>query len=315
MRQVSKATLLVSGTLFVALLRPVWAGEPQPKNAARKAAPTQFIRIAADKGEPTALETAVVRYRAAGDLTVDLVSVVHIGEAAYYRKLNKLFADYDVVLYELVAPQGTVIPKGGRNSDNPLSLLQKAATLILALDLQTEHVDYTRKNFVHADLSPQEMAEAIRKRGDSGLTIALSVLADLLRQQNLAELQKKDGKEADEPDLLALFTDPTGPAKFKRLLAQHLAAMDKPDAALGRTLSTILVDDRNQAAMKVLHKQIEGGKKKIAIFYGAAHMPDFEKRLRAELDLAPAGTQWVQAWDLRLREVGLEDLLFRLLGP
>jgi hypothetical protein len=65
--------------------------------------------------------------------------------------------------------------------------------------------------------------------------------------------------------------------------------------------------------MKVLKKEIDRGQKKIAIFYGAAHMPDFEKRLRDELGLVPVSTTWMPAWDLRLRERGVEELLFRVL--
>ena len=74
-----------------------------------------------------------------------------------------------------------------------------------------------------------------------------------------------------------------------------------------------LIDDRNQAAMRVLGKELAKGKKKLGIFYGAAHMPYFEKRLRDEYDLVPVSTHWLRAWDLELRERNLEDLLFRLL--
>src|SRR4051794_8011465 len=84
----------------------------------KKPAPSKFIRIVKDKeGQPVSLDTATVRYvPATGEegVVVDLVAVVHIGDRSYYEKLNKQFEQYDVVLYELVAPQGTRIPKGGR---------------------------------------------------------------------------------------------------------------------------------------------------------------------------------------------------------
>ena len=41
-----------------------------------------------------------------------------------------------------------------------------------------------------------------------------------------------------------------------------------------------LISGRNKVALDVLRKEIAAGKKKIAIFYGAGHMPDFQKRLR-----------------------------------
>src|SRR5262249_45772375 len=217
----------------------------------------------------------------------------------------------DSMLYELVAPQGTK-PIKGEGGGNPLRIVQKIISVALDLESQIEHIDYTKKNFVHADLSPAEMAEAIKKRGDTGLTLALSLAADILRQQNLMG-DKKPGKGAEMPDLTSLVTDPTALSKIKRVFAQQLAAIDEPGSGLGPTLNTILVTDRNKAAMKVLKKEIARGQKKIAIFYGAAHMPDFEQRLRDELGLVPVGTTWLPAWDLRLRERGLEELLFRML--
>jgi hypothetical protein len=299
----------------LAFLAP--AGLPKlDAQAPNRAAPTKFLRIRSENDAPVALETAMVRYRprsGEGDLTVDLIAVVHIGDRSYYQKLNRNFQEYDALLYELVASEG-VRPAQKRRSDNPLGLLQKIASLFLDLHLQVDQIDYGPKNFVHADLSPEGMAAAIKKRGDDGLTLALGITADLLRQQNLLQ-QKGDkaGAGGNLPDLQSLLDDPAAPSKIKRLLARQFEQMDDPNGPLGRTLGTILIDDRNQAAMKVLGKEIAKGKKKLGIFYGAAHMPDFDKRLRDEFDLVPVSTRWLAAWNLELRQRNLEDLLLRLL--
>jgi hypothetical protein len=289
------------------------------KPAAKKPTAGQFIRLERDaQKQPTALQTAIVRYVPAsgeGDLTVDLVGVVHVGDKAYYKKLNKQLQQYDVVLYELVAPEGTRIPKGGRRStDNPLALIQKAMTAILDLELQTEQIDYTKKHFVHADLSPEGMAKAMRKRGEDGFTLFLGIAADLLRQQN-AQQQKADEKadQDEEPDVLGLLMDPQGPAKLKKLMAQQLSDLDSPMSKLGSTLTNLLVSDRNEAALKVFQKEMAKGKKKIAIFYGAAHMPDFDKRLKEEYGLKRSSEQWLSAWDLTKKSKGLEETLLKLL--
>jgi hypothetical protein len=299
--------------LCLAFVAPLWAQSP---GTVKKPATSKFLRITRDaKNQPLALETATVRYVPAsgeGDLIVDLVGAVHVGDREYYQKLNKQLAKYDVVLYELVAPPGTRIPKGGkRDRENLLSQIQQIVKTVLDLDLQTEQIDYTRKNFVHADLSPDQMAEAVRKRGDNGFTLFLGVMSDFLRQQNLLEAggNKSSGVEDADVDLFSLFLDPDGPTKMKRLMARQFAAMDSPDSGLGKTLGTILIADRNQAALKVFQKELASGKKKIAIFYGAAHMPDFEKHLREDFGLKRAGDQWLTAWDLRPKKRGLEDLL------
>jgi hypothetical protein len=313
---VIRVVFVLLGFTFVAplLAEPSSAEKDQP---GKKQTASKFIRLQrnADK-QPIALETATVRFvpgSGEGSLVVDLIGVVHIGDRAYYQKLNKQMEQYDVLLYELVAPQGTRIPKGGkRNLDNPLALIQQMMKLALSLDLQTEQIDYTKKNFVHADLSPEQMAEAIKNRGDDALTLTLSLTADLLRQQNLQQRKQEKNPHAEQLDVdpLALFTDPEAAMKLKRTMALQMEDLESGTGALGQTLNTILITDRNQAAMKVFQTELAKGKKKIGIFYGAAHMPDFEKRLRSDFGLKRDSDQWLKAWDLeKPQKTGIEDLL------
>jgi hypothetical protein len=293
---------------------------PQKKLEARKTTPGKFIRLKRDaKGGPLALETAIVRYKPAsgeGDLVVDLIGVVHVADRPYYQKLNESFEQYDALLYELVAPQGTKIPKGGkREGGNPLALIQGLMKNVLDLDSQLEHIDYTQKNFVHADLSPEQMAEAMRKRGDTPLTVILSAAADMLRQQNLQEQKKQAAPAQEEPefDPLALLLDPDRAVKLKRMMAQQFEELESPEGGFGNTINTILVADRNKAALKVFQTELAKGKKKIGIFYGAAHMPDFEKRLQEEFGLKRVSEQWLTAWNLKPKKNAVNDLLQRLL--
>ena len=64
---------------------------------------------------------------------------------------------------------------------------------------------------------------------------------------------------------------------------------------------SVILTERNKAAVKVLSDTVKAGKKKISLFYGAAHMPDLSKRVR-EMGFKPVGAvEWKQAWDLRIR--------------
>jgi hypothetical protein len=292
---------------------------PEKKAEAAKQTAGKFVRLRHDDTkQPIALDTAIVRYVPAsgkGELVVDLVGVVHIGDRAYYQELNRHLEKYDVVLFELVAEKGTIIPKGGkRDSTNILAIMQKVMKTVLRLDLQTEQIDYTRKNFVHADLSPEEMAQAMKKRGETGLTLILGIAADILRKQNLEQLKKGNAGDGEDLDPLSLLLDPQAGIKLKRLMARQLAAMDSGDGELGPTLNNLLIVDRNKAALRVLDKELAKGRKRIAIFYGAGHMPDFDRRLQADFDLRRQSTQWLRAWDLEKGGNGLGDLL-KLLDP
>src|SRR5262245_9002208 len=95
----------------------------------------KFIRLTRDDDRlPLAMQTAVVRYSSAGrpGVELDLVGAVHIADKSYYDDLNKLFEKYDVVLYELVAPEGTRVPKGGRKgtSTHPIGAMQQGMSSI-----------------------------------------------------------------------------------------------------------------------------------------------------------------------------------------
>ena len=54
------------------------------------------------------------------------------------------------------------------------------AKMVLNLKSQTNAIDYTKKNFVHAE-SIEELKELLAKRGEDGWTIGLNVIADYLR--------------------------------------------------------------------------------------------------------------------------------------
>ena len=75
--------------------------------------------------------------------------------------------------------------------------------------------------------------------------------------------------------------------------------MDGIMSALDGPKGSTLLTERNKAAMKVLDTQLAEGKKKIAIFYGAAHMPDFERRLLADYGMKRGDTTWIPAWDMK----------------
>ena len=323
MRPLPRRLTLLALLLWLVACLPLLADSPpdQKKKEAKKPAASKFMRIQRDaKNQPTALETATVRYVPASgenDLVVDLIGVVHVGEKAYYRKLSKQFEQYDVLLYELVAPQGTRVPRGGKQSGNPVGMLQQLMKSVLDLDSQVEQIDYHKKNFVHADLSPDEMLKAMRERGEDPLTVFLSVMADMMRQANVAARdaeKKKQDDEEPELDIFALLTDPHAAVKLKRMMATQFENEDALSGGLGGTLGTILITDRNKAALKVLEAEIAKGKKKIGIFYGAAHMPDFEQRLKADFGLKRDSEQWLTAWDLKMEGKGKGGLPLNVRG-
>jgi hypothetical protein len=209
----------------------------------------RFLRVARDEdGEPTALETAIVRYVPEDEekeLIVDLIAVVHVGEAGYYTDLNKRFEQYDALLYELVAPEGVQIDKGAR--DNAMMNLLKRT---LRLDSQIERIDYTKENFVHADLTPEQMGQKLRERGEDGWTLGLNIIADMMRQQSAREQRRRDEPRRPAPDigLGTLLFDPKGPLKLKRVMADQFDDLgeDGGEAHAGEQIEVEIGRHRDQ---------------------------------------------------------------------
>lgn len=279
--------VLIQALAALALLAPALP-------AAASDTETRFIRITQnERKEPVALQTAVAKYVGEKGVEVDLVAVVHVGEKQYYQELNQLFEKYETVLYELVAPEGTRPSKGGELSTDPLSLLQKGMQLALRLEHQLEIVDYRKANFVHADLSLEGLRKAMKDRGEDEMTVFFRAVKELMEKAS-SEAKKPGAQTPDLDVLLDLLRDPSKP---KKLMAEQLASADG-DLSLGKTLNQLVVIDRNKAAVEVLRTQLKAGRKRIAIFYGGAHMPDFDKRLKEEFGLRRVQTTWLNAWNL-----------------
>ena len=270
-----------------------------PERRAQEKREQQYVRLSRDaKQNPIALETAIVRFApSAADakpVTVDLVAAVHVADKSYYRQLNRQFEGYDAVLYELVAPEGTKIPKGGRKgSDNAISSVQKGMKDLLELEFQLDEIDYTRKNFIHADMSPDQFSKSMRDRGEAVSDILARLIGYAIAKQG-----KEAGNASDGQLLLALF-DKNRALALKKLMAEQFEEMEGTLQVLDGPKGSTLIGQRNKAALDVLRKEIDAGKRKIAIFYGGGHMQDMQKRLREEFGLVPESTLWLKAWDLQ----------------
>lgn len=283
--------------------KPAAKAEAQPEAPApAEKQADRFVRIVKnDKQEPVALETAIVRYVSADparkDLVVDLVGAIHVGDKSYYEALNKRFEQYDVLLYELVAPEGTKVPKGGRQGapGSAISALQLGMKSILELDYQLEIVDYTKDNFVHADMSPEEFDASMKNKGESWMQMFFRMLGQGLAKQS----SKKEG--ATDADLIFALFAKDRPLRLKRIMADQMEDLELQMAALEGPDGSTILTERNKKALTVLERELKAGKTKIGIFYGAAHLPDMHERLINEFKLKRASEEWLPAWNMKTK--------------
>ncbi|MBN1588416.1 MAG: hypothetical protein JW888_02775 [Pirellulales bacterium] len=271
---------------------PAAAAEPKKRKADKS-----YLRLQCDAQQrPTAMEVAIVRFQPADRSrrgpVVDLIGAVHVAEPSFFAQLNREFAKYDAVLYELVAPENTRPVQGRGSSGSPVSALQTGLTQLLDLQFQLEGIDYQRPNMVHADMSPEEFSKSMRDRGESVWTIFMKMVGYSMMKQ----AEDPSGK-SDMELLMALF-DKNRALALKRAMAKQFQDMGGAMLVLDGPNGSTLVSERNKKALLVLRRELKSGKRKVAIFYGAGHMADMAKRLQNDFGLKPTGTRWLLAWDM-----------------
>jgi hypothetical protein len=258
---------------------------------------SDFVRIrrsAAD--EPLALETAIAGFVATkGQLrgvTVDLIGAIHVADKRYYAALNRRLATYDAVLYELVAPEGAQVPQPGRSPASAVGGLQVGMKAMLELEFQLDCIDYDRDNMVHADMSPQEFASTMKRRNESFLGTFFRIMG-----RSFAEQSKDPFGSGDLRILAALFAEDRA-YQLKLALAEQFEDMEQQMSLFDGPEGSTIVTERNKKVLQVLAREVKRGKKRIAVFYGAGHLPDIQRRLEEDFGMKRVRTEWIPAWSL-----------------
>ena len=253
-----------------------------------------FSRYVRYSKAPSELSTSIIRYGNKNGQTLDLISAIHVGNPSYYQALNQQFTTYDAVLFELILPDSMVgkpLP-AKLKSGAGVSSLQNTLANSLGLVTQIENIDYSVPNFVHADLTQSGLSKSMDTRQENVLSYALKALAN-------TDLSDRDfgvsTEEMAQLDLAALLAGTSSPSDRKILLKMFATALTSSGDILATLENTALIGERNTRAMKVLEEQTSSNKKDFALFYGAAHIPDFEKRLKSN-GWEYLETEWIQAW-------------------
>jgi hypothetical protein len=312
---IMKKRLFLLATCLFSGLR----AEPAAVEVAAEA--PEFIRVEENE-TATQLQTAVVRFTK-DEAVVELVGAVHIADKKYYDGLNTRFTGYDAVLFEGIgspppppAAGAPAAPEALEEEAEPAPAAEEAGDVApvpadeekpavrkkpgkldglhtayesgaqwLGLSYQMKEIDYQKANFVHADLSVEEFTALQAERKESLLGFVLKAGLN------------ENVRPAKEPSTLKLLTSLVRRDKngLKRELVHTLGAGDDQIAAIAG--DSVIITDRNAKCLQVLDREVGAGKKKLGIFYGAAHFPDMEKQLLAA-GWQKTGTEWLTAWDI-----------------
>jgi hypothetical protein len=86
----------------------------------------------------------------------------------------------------------------------------------------------------------------------------------------------------------------------RRIAASQLAQEGSGEAFASADGTSTIITERNRRCLEIMEQQIKAKKPaKVAIFYGAGHFADMEKRMVKDYGFTRSGEDWILAWNLR----------------
>ncbi len=302
-RLLSLAAILAAATPLCADDKKAEAA-PATKVEEKKAMP-DYIRFAEDD-KSARLEIAIKTFVLPSGQKVDLIGVVHIADPGYYADLNKRFDAYDAVLFELVGdprrltekePQPeTKEDKAKKPGGGAISFIQTNMGKFLKLTFQLGAIDYTKPNMVHADTTAEEFEKMQKERGESMATLFMRAM----KAQLSGEIdQSAMMGDLDTFGLIRILMSKDSAAEFKKVLAKMFDQAESMTTILEGPGGSAILSGRNDVVMKKISEVLGDEKKqRIAVFYGAAHMPGIEGMMLKDLKATSAGESWLSGWTM-----------------
>lgn len=255
----------------------------------------EFVRVSKDGKKLLAMQTAVATYVNPNDPEapkITLIGAVHVGESEYYSKLNTMFRSYDALLFEMVMDPDGGIPSPEERGVSPVSTIQVGMKEALGLSFQLDEIDYKAKNFIHADMTPDEFFGSMKQRKEGMMQM-------LFRSMGAGIAMQSAGKSNDLSMVTAALADDPK-LGLRRAFAEQMVEMDGQMAALsGDDGKSTLITERNAKAFEIMDREIAKGRKNLAVFYGAGHLKDMHERLIKQYGMQLEKMEWLDAWDLR----------------
>jgi hypothetical protein len=270
--------------------------------------PKPYVRVSTADTNVLELQIAVRSFvpKQGQGPAVWLTGVSHLGEKTYYETLQEHLSKRTLVLFEGIKGGGANVPQ----EKSGLSGLQGELAESLGLVFQMEAIEYERPNFRNSDLSIVKIRELLASSGET----AAKARAEKDFETLLETMRGESDLSSAISYVLKLVGGHEGLQGLGRLaLIELLGAIGGDLANLSglpesmRQLEQVLVEGRNNAVIEDLAATLPKLSKEdsVALFYGAAHMSDLERRLRHGLGYRPSREAWHTAFSVDIARSGI----------
>jgi hypothetical protein len=277
-----------------------------------------FLRSIETEEKQSAIQTSSIEYRPESGKgpNIWLVAVAHLGTPAYYAAIQKRLDAQTVVLFEGVGVGDQL--KQGPGAATHDNGIQKELADALGLKFQLDAIDYRRDHFINSDLAPDGVEERVHDRTGSKDDTKPNPAYDLIIG---AIRGAPETMEMLRPMLGFITSSPEMRETVRLMLVEVLARADEMvDLAKGispemKDLFDVLLTERNAIVIRDLRNQVArlGTGQTVAIFYGAAHMPEIARRLRKDLKYTAGPEQWDTAFTADPAKSPIQPAQMRLL--
>ncbi|MGI9014403.1 MAG: type II secretion system protein GspG [Phycisphaerales bacterium] len=183
--------------------------------------------------------------------------------------------------------------------------LQAELAKALDLEFQLNAIDYDRANWVCSDMSADQVQRALEARGLdfdvlggtlAGSSIPAQAIKLMLRLMRAADAMM-DGAVSDLMKVMLI-----------EMLGDESITTRAIEQQMGAGFADVIVGERNAVVMTDLARirADEPDVKSVAIFYGAAHMSDFEERLK-QIGYVDAGAEWIKAIEVDMAKSAMGE--------
>lgn len=182
--------------------------------------------------------------------------------------------------------------------------LQRELARMLALEFQLDRIDYAQPGWVVSDMTFGQLEEAFKRRGVTGGMVQGSLRGGGLSADAIGAvvailkfMDAASGGSASEA--------------VKVLMVQVLGSSVATDGAMLGEEGKVILDDRNAVVWADLEQRLgKAPPQRIAIFYGAAHMADFARRLHG-MGYTTGEATWSITLSADPRRAGVDEATMR----